>query len=86
MLTQEFGNFFCNLRKRAENAHPHPRLSLSPYPPLCHVERSRVIGLPLGLSKTSPEISPCASLSRDDKGKDHKFCMTPRPIPVNFSI
>ena len=29
------------------------------------VERS---ALPLGLSKTSREISPCASLSRDDMG------------------
>ena len=52
------------LRKRYNERYSACHLEHHPSVMSSGVERS---ALPLGLSKTSHEISPCASLSRDDK-------------------
>ena len=72
-----------NLKNLCENWLEDLRYSYNTLYPSCHREGTPVMSSapsvmssvversapPLGLSKTSHEISPCASLSRDDKGR-----------------
>jgi len=70
------------LRKRYNERYSACHLEHHPSVMSSGVERS---ALPLGLSKTSHEISPCASLSRDDKGGG-TLGMTTAPVSSRLSI